>query len=193
MMSNAQQAPGSITIQPKVGLNIATLTDTEGSDPRFGVAVGAEMEYQISDMFSISGGALYSMQGVKGSGDGIDVTFKMDYINIPILANVYVVKGLALKAGIQPAFNVNSKISASQSGNSASVDFGDYTNTFDFSIPVGIFYEYKNFVLDARYNFGLTNVFKDEELETEEGTFDFGESDCKNSFFQITFGYKINL
>ena len=33
-------------------------------------------------------------------------------------------------------------------------------NTFDLSIPVGLSYEYKNFVLDGRYNFGVTNVAK---------------------------------
>jgi hypothetical protein len=89
-------------LQPKVGLSIANVTDIDGTDPRYGVVAGAEFEYGVSDIFGLSAGALYSMQGAK---DG-DATLKLDYINVPILANVYVTKGLAIKLGIQPGFNV---------------------------------------------------------------------------------------
>lgn len=177
----AQHEVGSFTLQPKVGLNIAGLTDAEGSDSRIGFAGGVEAEYQITDMISVTGGLIYSMQGMKytetfDDGDGeynVDVTTKLDYINIPILANVYVAKGLAVKLGIQPAFKVSSKESAE--GISADVD----AKGFDFSIPVGVSYEYSNVVLDARYNWGLTKVA------------DY--SDSKNSVFQITLGYKFAL
>lgn len=165
----AQHEVGSFTLQPKVGLNIAGLTDSEGSDSRIGFVGGVEAEYQITDMISVTGGALYSMQGLKYGDEKI----KLDYINIPILANVYVVKGLAVKLGVQPAFKVSSKYSAE--GVSADID----AKSFDFSIPVGVSYEYSNVVLDARYNWGLTKVF------------DGGDS--KNSVFQITLGYKFAL
>lgn len=193
----AQHAVGTVSIQPKVGLNIANLTNSEG-DPRFGVAAGAELEYQISDIFSLSGGVLYSMQGAKDSDSGISSTMKVDYINIPIMANVYVLKNFAVKVGIQPGFNVNSEISASEDNVSGSVDFGDYTNTVDFSIPVGLSYEYRNFVLDARYNFGVTNVFKQDKLkdfieQASEGEFEYNDEKVRNSVFQITLGYKFDL
>ena len=161
----AQHSVGSFTIQPKVGLNIANVTDADDADPRIGFVGGAELEYQATDIFSITGGVLYSMQGAKAD----DETLKLDYINIPILANVYVTKGLAVKLGIQPAFNVNSK------EGSADVD----AKSFDFSIPVGLSYEFSNVVLDARYNWGLTKI-------SENG-------DSKNSVFQITLGYKFDL
>ncbi len=192
MTAMAQHAPGTVTVQPKVGLNITSLTDAEDTDPRFGVAAGAELEYQVNSFFSISGGALYSMQGLKG-GDETGLTMKLDYINVPIMANFYVVKGLALKAGIQPGFNVNSKLSASDGKVSGSVDMGDITKTVDFSIPVGISYEYKNFVVDGRYNLGLTKVFKDKELNVGGESLDFSGADSKNSVFQFTVGYKFKL
>lgn len=96
MTAFAQTKQGSLTVQPKLGLNIATLTKAEGSDPRFGLAAGAEFEYGATDMVGISFGALYSMQGCKNEG----LTAKLDYINIPILANVYVAPGFAVKLGI---------------------------------------------------------------------------------------------
>lgn len=174
----AQHEVGSITIQPKIGMNIADLTKEDDSDVRIGLAVGAEAEYQATDMFSVSAGLLYSMQGCKGSDSGVKATIKLDYINIPILANVYVTKGLAVKLGIQPGFNINAKAKAEANGVSAEADIDD-VKTLDFSIPVGVSYEYQNFVLDARYNWGLTKVAKD--------------IDDKNSVFQITLGYKFSL
>ena len=96
------------------------------------------------------------------------------------MANVYVVKGLAVKLGVQPGFNVNGKLktvinAGGQFQASKDVD----VKTFDFSIPVGLSYEYQNVVLDARYNWGLTKL---------QSNFD-----AKNSVFQVTLGYKFEL
>lgn len=173
----AQHAVGSFTLQPKVGMNIATLTDADNADARIGFVGGLETEYQATDIFSLSAGVLYSMQGCKYDDNNFKTTRKLDYINIPIMANVYVAKGLAVKLGVQPAFNVNSEWKVSNSNSSVSTDKD--AKSFDFSIPVGISYEYSNVVLDARYNWGLTKV--------ADG------SDSKNSVFQITLGYKFDL
>lgn len=164
-------------MQPKVGMNIANLTDADDADARIGFVGGLETEYQATDIFSLSAGVLYSMQGCKYDNDKVKTTSKLDYINIPIMANVYVAKGLAVKLGVQPAFNVNSEVKVSGGKYSTSADVD--AKSFDFSIPVGISYEYSNVVLDARYNWGLTKV--------ADG------SDSKNSVFQITLGYKFDL
>lgn len=182
----AQHEVGTLTIQPKIGLNIANYASDDSSDPRFGIAAGAEFEYQISKMFSLSAGLLYSMQGCKSSGyaEGLYVktTDKTDYINIPIMANVYVAKGFALKLGIQPALNVSAGYTIDTQGVEVNGDLSDVgvdVNSFDFSFPIGLSYEYKNFVAEARYNFGVTKVAKN-----------FND---KNSVFQFTFGYKFKL
>lgn len=165
----AQYEGGEITIQPKLGLSVTNISDGDG-DWKAGFVGGAELEYHVSPMFGVSAGLIYSMQGAKDD----DVKLNLDYINIPILANVYVAPGLALKAGIQPGFNVNSKL---KSGG-VSVDYND-VESVDFSIPVGASYEYMGFVFDARYNIGLTKIV--------DG------SDSKNQVFQFTVGYKFAL
>jgi hypothetical protein len=94
---------------------------------------------------------------------------------------------LAIKAGIQPAFNVSKKVTFEGDviyGNkkeTVNVDkkIDDGVKAFQFAIPVGISYEYKNFVLDARYNIGVTKAFK--------------YTDSRHSVFQITLGYKFAL
>lgn len=146
----AQYNAGDITIQPKVGLSIADMTDLDNSKTRAGVVAGAELEYHVSPMFGLSAGLLYSMQGAKGDAEEKGVkasaTIKNDYLNIPILANVYVAPGLALKAGIQPGFKVSSKVTAKAGGFSVTENLDDAFKSFDLSVPVGISYEYMKFV-----------------------------------------------
>lgn len=176
----AQHAVGSFNLQPKVGVSIANLTDNNSSDARVGLVAGVEGEYQASDIFSVSAGVLYSMQGAKFDAFGAKSTEKLDYINVPIMANVYVVKGLAVKLGVQPGFKVNDKLDLRMPVlGGALVDLKP--KSVDFSIPVGISYEYNNFQVDARYNWGLTKVFDVDKL------------DQKNSVFQITLGCKFDL
>lgn len=167
----AQNAVGQITIQPKVGLNIANVTDADDADARIGLAAGAEFEYGVTDMIGVSAGLIYSMQGAKTTVEGVDATMKLDYLNVPILANVYVAPGLAVKLGIQPGFKLSAK-------GKAETDL-DGVKGFDLAIPVGVSYQYQNIVLDARYNWGVTKIVDD--------------ADSKNSVFQITLGYKFSL
>ena len=183
--ANAQNEVGQFTLMPKAGINISKVT---GGDlkSKVGFVGGVEAEYGIAESFGLSFGALYSMEGAKGdvvvaSGEGAsayllpDAKINLGYINIPILANYYPVKGLAFKAGIQPAFKVNAKVS--KDGDSAKLTD---VKSFNLSIPVGVSYEYAKVVLDFRYNIGLTKIVKD----SEKG---------RNSTFAITLGYKFAL
>lgn len=179
----AQNEVGQLTIQPKVGVNIANITDADDADPRIGLAAGAEFEYGLTDNIGLSAGVLYSMQGAKATEDGADCTLKLDYLNVPILANFYVAKGFAVKLGVQPGFKLSSKAKVKVSRTSVEVDANDIDGvnikSIDLSIPVGVSYQYQNIVFDARYNWGVTKIIED--------------SDSKHSVFQITVGYKFSL
>ena len=165
LTASAQAEAGTLTLKPLVGINVSNITDGNG-DAKVGLAAGAELGYQLNESFAVTAGAIYSMQGAKNDGYKLN----LDYINIPILANYYITKGLAVKAGIQPAFNVK-----------AEGEDGDIEGfkSFDLSIPVGLSYEISDFVIDARYNWGMTKLL--------EGF------DSKNTVFQFTVGYKFAL
>lgn len=178
VFANAQNEVGQISVAPVVGINLANLTKLEDTKMKFGIAAGAVAEYGVSEKFGVSFGLIYSQQGCKFDGDG-NPKLNMDYLNIPILAQYYVIDGLALKAGIQPAALVSAK--AKEEGESESMK--KYCNKFDFAIPVGVSYEYKNFLIDARYNIGLTKTFKKT----------FSEKKANNSVFQFTLGYKFKI
>ena len=169
--AKAQNEVGQASIKPMAGINLATMTKADNTKMRVGLAAGLEFEYGVAENFGLSAGVLYSMQGAKIDIVGNDkVTMKLDYINIPILANYYIVKGLAIKAGVQPGFNVQKKLD--------DVKLDDVKG-FALSIPVGLSYEFSNVVLDARYNWGVTDAFDD--IKT------------KHSYFTLTLGYKIPL
>lgn len=163
--------------------NRRIITDADDADPRIGLAAGAEFEYGLTDNIGLSAGVLYSMQGVKTIIVDDDCTSKLDYLNVPILANFYVAKGFAVKLGVQPGFKLSSKAKVKASGTSVEVDANDIEGinikSIDLSIPVGLSYQYQNIVFDARYNWGVTKIVDD--------------ADSKHSVFQITVGYKFSL
>ncbi len=173
----AQHAVGSFTLQPKVGVSIAAITDMDGTTSRLGFVGGLEGEYQASDIFSLSLGVNYSQEGFKVKD--FDGKVKLDYINVPILANVYLTKGLAVKLGVQPGFNVGHSVTENGNTTSSSKSEYDGIKSVALSIPVGLSYEINNVVLDARYNWGVTKAFDD--------------VNSKNSVFQVTVGYKFQL
>lgn len=165
--SFAQTEQGTLSIQPTAGMTIAK-TNGSGAKSKVGFIGGVEFSGQLSDVVSLSTGLIYSMEGAKAEGD---VKWNMNYLNVPFLANFYVWDALALKAGIQLGYNLSSKIDG--------VDMKDYTKNTNFSIPVGVSYEFGQFVVDARYNIGVSEITK--------------IGDAKGRVIQITLGYKIPL
>ena len=173
----AQRSVGTLSIKPMVGMTLATITGGD-ADMKVGLAAGAELEYVMAPQFALTGGLIYSMQGCKYSVGGTTSTTSLDYINVPILANYYIIPGLAVKAGLQPGFKVRGKVKKDSNGTSTESDY-DGAKSFDLSIPLGISYEFSDFVIDARYQLGLT--------DTSNG----GSS--KNSVFMFSVGYKFDL
>lgn len=182
LSANAQNEVGQITLKPMAGINLATMTKTDNTKLRVGLAAGIEGEYGLTEDLGITAGVLYSMQGVKGKISSVDVTCKFDYINIPIMANYYLFPGFAIKAGIQPGFKASAKVTADSGSSSYSESVKDYVKAFALSVPFGLSYEYQNFVFDARYNLGVTKAFKKDI-----------NIDSKHSWFTFTLGYKFAL
>ena len=178
---NTLRDNGTFTLQPKVGIGIGRLsgewTTLSGIDDktRIGFVVGVEGEYYANTWLGIAAGVNYAQQGWKFKGLGVDETTKLDYLNIPVTADFYVAKGLALKTGVQFGFLMNAKIE--------DADIKDACEKFNLSIPIGVSYEISNFVLDLRYNVALTTANKDSDSHNK----------WRSDLLQITVGYKIPL
>lgn len=193
LSAQAQHEEGDVTIQPKVGITISNITD--GDKSKVNLAYGVEFERFFTDQFSASLGVVFTDQGCKydiydqdivaGSVVHDDMILNIYYGTLPIMANYYVLPGLALKAGIQPAFRVKANIEY----NGEKMDFDNTIdaffdgndnkmNTFDLSIPVGFSYEFNGITFDARYNFGVTKLISN------------SDESIYNKVFIMTLGYK---
>lgn len=169
----AQPEAGTFTLQPKAGIAISS-TDADGTTSKVGFVGGVEAGYQICDPFALTLGVNYAQYGAKI--DNSDIKQNLNYIAIPVLANYYVLPGLAIKAGVEPAI----KVSANLSNGDASASISDGVKGVMLSIPVGASYEYKNVVLDARYNIGVTGLYDIDDSAT-------------GSALVLTLGYKFAL
>ena len=195
--AKAQFEPGTFTLQPKVGVTLATIS-SDDSKFKFGMAAGIEGQYQLNNWFGLSAAVMYSQQGAKAKN--YDVKLNTEYINIPVMAKFYVTKGLSLNVGLQPGFMTKAKAKASgntiiknASGNILTeMDVKSNCNKVDFSIPMSIAYEFENgLTFEARYTTGLTNVGKD-AFDSSSSSWDKAYQN-KNEVFMLTVGYKFSL
>lgn len=173
---------------------------------RYGWRAGVEAAYQLADKFALSAELKYSLQGANyddfeapannTNGYNLDATTVNDislsqhYIQLPILARYYVARGFAIQAGLQPGYCVSNTLSTSLTYSNKPTDAvddnTDRLSKFDLSVPVGISYEAYGLVIDARYNFGITNVYS--------GTWDGGtKPTSRNSVVEISLGYKFDM
>lgn len=94
----------------KVGLNVSSMSDLDDSNSKPGFTAGVFADYRFNDWFALSADLLYSREGTTIKSDGYKLTMKSNYLNIPILANFYVLDKLAFKVGVQPASSCRPKI-----------------------------------------------------------------------------------
>jgi hypothetical protein len=182
MCAKAQNEEGEFTIMPKGGYSLVSLASYPDAKFMSGYVAGIEFEYVVNDNVGLVAGLHYSAQGVKDNA--FDLKYMLGYTNVPIMIQYYPVKGLALKAGAQLGFLTSKK--AKENGVQVDIDkleaFFEVDagfRKFDIAIPLGISYEYANFVIDARYNLGLIGIVKGYDKT------------MRNSVFQFSLGYKI--
>ena len=185
LTANAQKArhlSGDITIQPMIGVSEGILSGKynnfifRSDDPRTGLTIGAEGEYFTNTRnLSLTAGLMYTQQGWMGKGTGPQTT-KLNFINVPLMVNFYVLKGLALKLGLQMGF----RVSATEGNESV----GDLYEGFNLSLPIGVSYEFKSpITLDLRYIPALTPINKDSNSDWK----------MRSDALTLTIGYKFEL
>ena len=136
----------------KAGVNFASISDAQGLDldSRTGIVVGAFAGAKFNDRIGIQADLLYSQQGAEfDAGE-----FNLDYINVPIVAKLYLLKGLHVQAGPQFGFVVNDEARIIDT-----ITTDIETNSFDLAGVVGLGYDIPlGLRLEGRYNFGLSDV-----------------------------------
>lgn len=161
----------------KAGANFASLNgdDVDDVDGRTSFHVGGVVNIGVSELFSVQPEVIYSSQGAS---DG-DVSFNLDYINVPIMADFQLAEGFSLQGGPQVGINISSK--AEFDGDKEDIED---IQTLDLGAGIGAQYVLPmNLFFQARYVIGLSDVF--EEIEGFK-------PDAKNSVISVSVGYFFN-
>jgi len=191
IMSFAQMQAGF-----KAGLNLANLSgdDIENTDAKTSFAFGGFFCYQFSPMFAIQPEVYYTMKGATQKmdfdGETVDVTYSLDYIEIPLLVKFMIpIKDSKVKPAIfvgpHLGINTTAKVKAEFQGQSEEQDLEDVKSTeFGLQFGGGIGFPVGNGELgiDIRYILGLSTI--DDSAE---------EADVKNTVINFNLYYGFSL
>jgi len=186
------------------GVNIGNVTGNyfDEFDARIGLNLQGFAEFMLTRKFSIQPGVGFVMQGGVGreideQGDRYKADMALNYVNVPVMAKYYLIKGLAIEVGPQFGFLVDGKINTRYDTESDTVetsefDARDYLETMDVSLNLGASYVFaKRMFLMARYNMGLSDI--DESIGQLVDDFEEGVNnnfDFKNTGFTVALGYR---
>src|SRR5690606_3699788 len=126
-------------------------------ETKTGFYAGVFADVSVLPHVTISPGLYYSLLGANYSDDDNSPKLDMGYINLPILAK-YKRDGLSLFLGPQISYLV----AANYKSGSETNDVKEEHKSTNFSGIIGAGYTLNNGVgLDVRYQFGLSDVLKD--------------------------------
>jgi len=161
----AQQAQFGI----KGGINFANIKDEAAgntADARTGFNVGGLAHIHITRAFAVQPEIVYSTQGAEYDNG----TLKLNYINVPVLAQFMFGDGFRLQTGPQLGILTTSKF---KSGDTK-VDVDGY-RTADLAWSFGASYiGHMGLGIDARYNLGLTDVTKSSSTDLKNRVWQLG-------------------
>jgi hypothetical protein len=147
----------------KGGVNISSANDeARVADaqvkPLVGYHVGGLAHIHVSRTFAVQPEVVYSKEGAKYSSAGYNGNTERHQINIPILAQYMFANGVRLQTGPQLGLVTAAKFD-DRNGNE--VNKNDIA-TANAAWAFGIGYLTRSgFGLDARFNLGLTDLYKD--------------------------------
>lgn len=164
----AVQAQAAMYGGIKAGANFANLTGDDAPDntsTRTGFMGGVFAGTDVNEDFGFRVEVLWAQKGAKADSANVEVTYKADYVDIPLLFVFNVsnseTMNFNLYAGPSLNFNISAKVEAG--GQEADVD---NVESFEFggAIGAGIAKKMaggKAIGLDARYSLGGTSIFSD--------------------------------
>jgi hypothetical protein len=175
---NVATSVSAQSVWAKAGPNFATIGgDASGVESKVGLHAGLFMKFNQSDKFTITPEVVYSGQGAQSSQNS-DLKINYNYVNIGLIFNYYPGQKFFIQAGPQLGILASAKIT--DGTNTTSVK--DELNGTDFSFGFGMGLDFGNFMLNGRYNLGISNTIKD-TANDEKYT---------NSVFQISLATRLH-
>lgn len=161
-LSTAQVALGA-----RLGLNTSSIVISEGTPSdrgaRLGFVGGVTADVPITPLVGVHAEVLYSQKGSTQEVPAGTVTSKLDYLEVPLLAQVMIpaIEYLDLAVVAGPA--VSYKLSAGISCDFPCTEGADRTNSVNLSGAVGVSAASGPFGVDVRLTRGFGSVFPDDD------------------------------
>ena len=162
------------------GLNMSNVVgDGESLGMKMGMHIGASASIPFSDAMSLKTGALYSMKGASDSEDGIDMTWALSYIEIPLNLSFAVSDQMHVMVGPYFGILMGANMKAVYDGTTLFEQDGtDGMAAMDIGINLGAGFDVSDAIsINTGYQLGLTSL--DEE----------GDGDARNSNIHIGLTY----
>jgi hypothetical protein len=177
----------------KGGVNFSNfrVDDIEDNNVKAGLNLGLFLKLPISDAVAIQPEILYSSKGSKLKYDNAiqgrgEYRFNMNYVEVPIMGvfsigNIFNIQvgpyvGYLASANIKNMddnFNIQGVADLNE----------DSFNRFDYGVAAGLGLDFNGFVIGARYNYGLNEVGKSNNLSGQL------TNNSKNSVGTIYIGF----
>jgi hypothetical protein len=187
------QTENPLRVGVKGGINLSNfrVDDVGDNNMKVGLNLGLFAKLPVSPSFSIQPELLYSSKGSKLKYDNFiqgegEYRFNLNYLEMPVLGVFHIGKNFNIHAGPYVAFLASSNIKDMNDDGTIEgvkdIDVDNF-NRFDYGLSGGIGVDINGFIAGARYNYGLAEVGKSDNL-TGQLT-----SDSKNSAATIYIGF----
>lgn len=155
-------AHAQVAFGVKGGLNISNVngSDASGTSSLVGFNAGAYLTIPVAPQFSFQPEVFYSAEGFKQSIGGYASTQRQTYLDVPILVK-YSFSGAFLESGPQAGFLMNAKLTSSGISDNNKGDL--HPAEFSWVLGAGIKIPMTPISVDARYDFGLSNVYNTDQ------------------------------
>jgi hypothetical protein len=176
-----------------------TIIEPDGLDPNYQLDgkfkplnsfhAGADLRMSLSERFGILASLLYTRKGYVGElawPTGIaEATYELHYLNLPVVADFRVWKGLSLQGGAEFGRLLSARVKSA--GENAEIS--DFYEEFDLGLVAGLEHRFaKGFFVGARHVFGIYNI-QDAEITDETGAI-LDDLKSLNSATQLSVGYR---
>jgi hypothetical protein len=180
MLCGITKAQSELEFGVKGGVNFTGFhTGSSTFSSEFGINLGGIAEYSISEKFSIQAELLFNQKAgtftVRDNSNIVlgNVESKLGYIDIPILAKIYIGNKFSFEVGPQIGFNISEKTEFNGE------EIESEVKTLDTALVGGFGYHFdQGLFIQARYGYGLSEIFENERY--------------KNSVISLSLGYKFN-
>jgi Outer membrane protein beta-barrel domain len=157
LLTSVHFTNAQISFGAKAGVNFADFggENANGLSGKIGFNIGGLANISLTEKLKVQPEILYSAEGTKSSA----AKFNPNLINIPVLLQYSLYKGLYAETGPQFGIITSFKVKPNDSG--SSIDVKDSYKSSNFSWGIGFGYQTNNGLgMNARYNLGLASIAK---------------------------------